>query len=160
ELAGGDLSGLRGKRLCLGAAGTTAQKLARRLLSFIGLESGKDYVEDNLTYAQMLSQPVDALPDGIFAITALPWTEVGEPLVQQKGYRLMELPFADALALRDPSLRDTVIPAFSYSVTPPVPSRPLHTLPHPLMIVASRDTPEAAVEQLMRVIFEGDFGRR
>ena len=33
-------------------------------------------------------------------------------------------------------------------------------LGHPLLIVANRDTPDAAIEQLMRVIFEGDFGRR
>jgi len=160
ELADGGLVGLRGKRICLGADGTTSQKLARQLLEFVGMKSGEDYVEDNLTYEQMLQLPPDKLPEGIFAMTALPWVEVGEPLVQEKGYLMLELPFADAMGLRDPSLHDIIIPAFSYSVSPPVPPRPLHTLGHPLLIVASRDTPEAAIEQLMRVVFDGDFGRR
>jgi TRAP-type uncharacterized transport system substrate-binding protein len=160
ELVDGGLVGLRGKRICLGITGTTAQKQTRRLLSFVGLEAGDDYVEDNLTYTQMIDIPAEQLPDGIFAITALPWMEVGEQLVQKKGYRLMELPYADAMALRDPSLQEAIIPAYSYGVLPPVPPRSLRTLGHPLMIVANRNTPEAAVEQLLHVVFEGDFGRR
>jgi len=160
DLVDGGLEGLRGKRLSLGANGATSQKLARQLLKFVGLEAGTDFQEDDLTYSQMATLPADQLPDGIFAITALPWVEVGEHLVQKKGYRLMEIPFADAIALRDPSLHDMIIPAYSYGVTPPVPPRPLHTLGHPLLMVANRDTPEAAVESLMRVVFEGDFGRR
>ncbi|HEY4311390.1 MAG TPA: TAXI family TRAP transporter solute-binding subunit [Pirellulales bacterium] len=160
DLIAGGLVGLRGHTLSLNTAGSNTQKMSRRMLQLVGLESERDYKEIDMTHAEIMASPADQLPDGIFVISALPWGEVGERLVHELNYRLMELPFGDALALRNPSVRDAVIPAFSYSIDPPVPDHPLHTLGQQLLVVANLDTPNAAVERLMRVIFESEFGRR
>ncbi len=160
ELLDQGLAGLRGKTISLSATGSGTQKIARQLLEFVGMKAGRDFNEADYAHRELLSLPADELPDGIFCITSLPWIEVGQPLVQKHGYRLMELPFAEAMALRDPSLHDMIIPAFSYSVDPPVPAKPLHTLGQRLLIVAGRKTPEATVLRLMKVLFESDFSRR
>src|SRR5262249_50149595 len=53
-----------------------------------------------------------------------------------------------------------VIPAYSYSIDPPVPDHPLHTPGQRLLLVAHRETPAAAIERLMGVLFESEFRRR
>jgi TRAP-type uncharacterized transport system substrate-binding protein len=160
ELVAGGLVGLRGHTLSLSTTGSNTQKMSRHMLQLVGLESGRDYKEIDMKNAEIMAAPADQMPDGIFIIAALPWGEVGERLVHELNYRLMELPFGDAVSLRNPSVRDAVIPAFSYGIDPPVPDHPLHTLGQQLLIVANLDTPNAAIERLMRVIFESEFGRR
>jgi TRAP transporter TAXI family solute receptor len=160
ELREVGVAGLRGKTLSLSTPISSTHRAADRLLDFVGLQSGRDFIEKDYSHADLLHLNDDDLPDAIFAITSLPWVEVGESLVKQHGYRLMELPMADAVALRNPAVHDMVIPAFSYSIDPPVPDRPLHTIGQRLLIVANRTTPDAAIERLMRVLFESEFGRR
>jgi len=160
ELVEGGLAGLRGKTLSLSAPGSNTHKISHKLLEFVGLVAGRDYEEKDFSYTQLIEAPAGGLPDGIFAITALPWVEVGEMLVKKHGYRLMELPFGDAVALRNPSVRDMVIPAYSYGIDPAVPERPLHTAGQPLLVVANRQTPDEAIVRLMTVLFDSDFGRR
>ena len=130
------------------------------MLEFVGLQSGRDYTEVDICARQNRRPTRQKIPDGVFLITSLPSGEIGDRLVHQLGYRLMELPFGEAMALRNPSLHDMVIPAFSYGIHPPVPDRPLHTLGQRLLIVANRDTSSAAIERLMSVIFESEFRRR
>ena len=160
ELIEGGLAGLRGKRLSLSAPGSNTHKIAHNLLEFVGLVAGRDYEEEDFSHAKLKEATIGGLPDGIFAITALPWAEVGEALVNMHGYRLMELPFGDAIALRNPSVHDIVIPAYSYGIDPPVPEKPLHTAGQPLLVVANRQTPDEAIVRLMKVLFDSDFGRR
>jgi len=134
--------------------------MSHRLLEFVGLHPGRDFVEVDLSNTELMNLPKDNLPDAIFAITSLPWIEVGERLVHKLGYRLMDLPFGDAVALRNPAVHDFVIPAYSYGIDPPVPDHPLHTVGQRLLVVANRDAPTGAVERLMSVIFESEFARR
>ncbi len=160
EFLAGGLQGLRGKTLSLGATGSSSHKMSRRLLEFVGLHAGRDFTEIDLSNNELMNLPREQLPDAIFAITSLPWVEVGERLVHKLGYRLMDLPFGDTVALRNPSVHDFVIPAYSYGIEPPVPDHPLHTMGQRLLVVANRDTPSGAIERLMSVIFESEFGRR
>lgn len=157
ELLDAGPGALLGKRVNVSTPGSGTQKLARQTLEFIGLGSG-DYVEEHHPYAQLLDIPDAELPDAIFAVSPLPWS-LGAPLVKRRGYRLMPLPFGEAMALRDGALHDMVVPAFSYSVTPPVPEAPLHTVATRLLVVAHQDTPDEAVLKLMEAIFESDFAR-
>ena len=160
ELVAGGLIGLRGHTLSLSIEGSNTNKMSHRMLEFVGMLPGRDYTEVDFAHNELIDLPAEKIPDGVFLISSLPSGEIGDRLVHQLGYRLMELPFGDALALRNPSLHDTVIPAFSYGIDPPVPERPLHTLGQHLLVVANRNAPSAAIERLMSVIFESEFGRR
>ncbi len=157
ELAGHGLSGLKGKRLNLSRRESGTRVVAQETLAFVGLQAGRDFEDLDYSYEQLLDLPPEKMPDGIFAMTALPWKEMGDALVKQYGYRLMPLPFGEAMALRNRTLHDMVIPAFSYSVEPAVPEAPLHTVSARLLVVANRETPAGAIERLLQVMYESDF---
>lgn len=159
ELAEAGPTALRGKRLNLGPQGGGTLKVALQVLRFIGLTPGKDFDDTYHTYAELSDLPVATLPDGIFAVSALPW-DLGGTLVRTHGYRLMELPFGEAMTLTDRNLHDSTIPAFTYSVAPPVPQRTLHTVAPHLLLVTRDDVAEETIERLMRVLFESEFTRR
>lgn len=160
ELVAGGLIGLRGKTLSLGNRGSNTHKMAERLMSYVGLQPDVDYQIKEFWNKELLELTPEQMPDGVFAITSLPWGEVGEHLVKNLGYTLMELAVGDAIALRNPEAHDMVIPAYSYGMAPAVPDRPLHTIGQKMLVVASRGTSELAIERLMRVLFESEFGRR
>ena len=159
ELAEAGPTALRDKRLNLGPQGGGTRKVALQVLRFIGLKPGEDFEDEQLTYAELAGLSGSELPDGIFAVSALPW-DFGETLVRTHGYRLMELPFGEAMTLTDRNLHDSTIPAFTYSVAPAVPQRPLHTVAPHLLLVTNKDVAEETIERLMRILFESEFTRR
>jgi TRAP transporter TAXI family solute receptor len=159
ELVPAGPSGLRNKRLNLGPHGGGTRKVALQVLRFIGLTPEQDYRDEARTYAELAELSGDELPDGIFAVSALPW-ELGATLVREHGFRLMELPFGEAMTLTDRNLDDSTIPAYTYSVAPAVPERPLHTVAPHLLLVTHKDVEEDAIVRLMEVLFESDFTRR
>lgn len=158
QLLQGGFAALKGKRLNLSTPESGTRKVASETLRFMGLHPA-DYRDEARSYEELARLPAEELPDGIFAVSALPWS-MGADLVHHRGYRLMELPFGEALAVRNASLHDMQIPAYTYSVVPPVPDRPLHTVATRLMIVANRQTPDATVRLLLEILFESDFARR
>jgi len=85
---------------------------------------------------------------------------LGERLVQEYGYHLMELPFGAAIGLRKPAIEDVVVPALTYGVRPAVPDKPLHTIGTRAVVIANADVPKVAVRRLLEVLYESDFARR
>lgn len=152
-------SALHGRRLNLGPHGGGTRKVALQVLAFIGLSPERDFKDEAHTYAELADLSGEQLPDGIFAVSSLPW-ELGGTLVREHGYRLMELPFGEAMTLTDRNLNDSTIPAYTYSVSPAVPAAALHTVAPHLLLVMHADVPDEAVSRLMEVLFESDFARR
>lgn len=151
----GAYESLRGKRLNLSTPSSGTRQLALEVLRLVGLQPG-EYIDEAHTYAELKKMNSDALPDGVFVVSALP-SELAEWMIGERGYRLMSLPFGDALALRDRAVQDAVIPAFAYSVVPPVPPQPVHTVGTWLSLIAHRDVPEAAVMRLLEATFDSEF---
>ena len=158
DLVQGGVSALKGKRLNLSTPESGTRKVALETLQFMGLKP-TEYHAEARSYEELARLPEAELPDGIFAVSALPWN-MGADLIHRHGYRLMELPFGDALSLQDVSLHDMLIPAYTYSVVPPVPEQPLHTVGTRLMIVANRKTSDNAVRLLLEILFESNYTRR
>jgi hypothetical protein len=94
-------------------------------------------------------------------------------LIRSRGYRLVPLPFAEALSLnaltgegpgkgdaRDIERRtvsDTIIPAFTYQMEPAVPPEPLHTLGTRLLLVANDRVPPESIERMIEAVFSPRF---
>ena len=157
--ADGGAAALRGKQLNLGTIQSGTRFVAERVLTFMGLESGKDYEPIYLSTSELIDTPADQLPDGMFVISPLPATSrVG--FAERRGFHLFAIPFGEAMALREGRLHPATIPAFTYGVDPPVPPTPLPTVATSMLIVAHRDVPEAAVQLLLTALFESDFARR
>ena len=159
EIHGLGLAGLRGKRIHLGTAGSGGRIVAGDILEFIGLRPGEDYADDSRAYDQLLRLAPETMPDGIFSLSPLP-SPLGERLVRQFGYRLMELPLGESLALRKPFCEDASVPPCTYGACPAVPEHALHTVGIRAVLIAHRDVSKAAVERLLKVFYESDFCQR
>jgi TRAP-type uncharacterized transport system substrate-binding protein len=155
ELLQGGFEKLRGARLNLSTPGSGTRKLALQALEVLGLKPG-DYVDQGLTYAELEKMPAAELPDGVFVVSALP-SQFAEWIVSQRQYRLLSLPFGEAMSLRDRSLQDVVIPAYTYSAVPAVPSEPIHTIAPWMSIVAHESVPNEAIIRLLEAVYDGDF---
>ncbi|GAC1471783.1 MAG: hypothetical protein NVSMB9_18310 [Isosphaeraceae bacterium] len=165
---------LRGRSVNLSEVGSGTNDLAREVLSFSGLQ-GKgregglpaDYQETTLGYLDLITATDRSkLPDAVFTVSALP-SPVARHLITRHAYRLVPLRFGEAFALdsfasvsRLPETRahhdvDRVhvsqveIPAYTYSVSPPVPPRPVPTFGTRLLLVAGAGIEAEAVARLL-----------
>jgi TRAP-type uncharacterized transport system substrate-binding protein len=159
SLIAGGIAALKGRRLNLGPASSGVRTVAGEVLKFIGMKAGSDYGDTAYSYSQLTALPAAQRPDAVFSLSPLP-SPLGEWLVQQCGYQLMELPFGAALALRKPTIEDTCIPAHTYSVYPAVPPLPLHTVGTRGLLIAHENVSKIAIRRLLEVFYQSDFARR
>ena len=109
-----------------------------------------DYEDLDFRTSNFSSCRPTKLPDGIFAMTALPWKEMGDALVKQHGYRLN----GTALWRSHVAAQFACCTTWSFRPTATAsirrcPTRRLHTVSARLLVVANRDVPAAAVERLL-----------
>lgn len=162
------LTGLKGKTINLSVVGSGTHELASDLLAFLRIEKNQ-FTETNLSY-QELADPERAftdLPDAVFTVSSLP-SPVAQDLIDDRGYRLIALPFADSFRLHwfESGLDSTVnrrrttaadIPAFAYSVDPPRPFEKLESFGTRLELVTHAHLPVAVVDTLCQAVYESDF---
>lgn len=153
------VAGLRGKRLALGPPDNGVRILAEEVLKFIGMRPGVDYQDEAYAFTELRDLPPQAMPDGIFSLSPLP-SPMGQRLVREYGYQLMDLPFGEALALRKPYLDDVSVPAHTYGAYPAVPGKLLHTVGTRAVLIAHCDVPKTAIRRLLEVLYESNFARR
>jgi hypothetical protein len=119
---------------------------------------------------------VRKLPDAVFILSTLP-SLLAHDLVREADYRLVPLPFADAYCLDRISKTEPVkvegvegveevsvdrstfaavdIPAYTYSVDPPVPPKPCRTIATRLLLLCYEPTDAEAVARLSETVFDG-----
>jgi TRAP-type uncharacterized transport system substrate-binding protein len=188
DLAEKGIAALKGKTICVGPDDASTYHIAIDVLRFAGLdprEKGKSPAGDCTvvtTSPEELSAQIKALdgltgdkhdkalaevPDAVFVLSALP-SLLAHELVHSAGYRLVELPFADAYCLDrirqatngevrvDRAIFSAMdIPAYTYSVDPPIPAKPCHTIATRLLLVAYAPTDQEAVARLSETVFDG-----
>lgn len=117
DLTPAGVTGLKGRRVCLGPPTASVHFLARDVLAFAGLrptaaDCPGDYVGEQSSPQELQSQldrlrgltgaerdrAVRELPDAVFLLSTLP-SLLARDLVTLAGYRLVALPFADAYCL-------------------------------------------------------------
>lgn len=153
-----DLEDLAGLRINLSPPRSGTRDLALDLLHLAHLRPGHDFEETTLGYQELEELPAEQLPDAIFHVSALP-SPVARFLVEERGYRIMPLPFADAMALRDVAISRGVIPAYTYGASPPMPRGDVPTLATRMLLVGHRRTPDEVVRRILESIETEDFAR-
>ena len=149
---------LRGRTVDLSPPGSGTRELALDLLALAHLRAERDFEPVSLTYDALESKPPDQLPDAVFHVTTMP-SPIAEFLIHRRGYRLVELPFAEALHLRDVAIRSGVIPAHTYGAAPPSPPEDLRTPATRMLVVAHREVPSDAIQRLLDVLSSDEFAR-
>src|SRR5262245_18433383 len=175
------LTALRGKTVELEEVGSGTNSLATAVLEFVGLrprdQDPAGYVPTTAGREGLLAETeVGRLPDAVFLISSLPSATVTQ-LVHRHGYRLVPLPFAEAFALESLArpagnraaggrgtivngrVQAVIIPAYTYSVDPPVPDKPLPTLGTRLLLVAHKDVPPRAAYRPIEATYAAEFGK-
>lgn len=158
EIYAQGLAGLRGHSIYMGQAGTGVRCVAEEILKFIGLTGGRDFVVDERAYEELMKSP-GTMPDAFFILSPLP-SPLGDKLARHFGYQLMELPMGEALSLRKPCFEDILVPADTYSASPAVPQKPIHSIGVRGVLIAHCGVPNVAVERLLEVFYESDFALR
>jgi len=148
-----DLEDLSGMRIQLAPPGGGTRLLALDVLGLAGLSrpSGNVFTEVSHTYAELESIEDAELPDAIFHVSSLP-SPNARAWIRLRGYRLLPLPIADAMRLRNVAVMPGVIPAFAYGAAPPTPSEAVPTIATRMLVVAHRDVDPAAIRVLLDVL--------
>ncbi|MHC4875654.1 MAG: TAXI family TRAP transporter solute-binding subunit [Planctomycetota bacterium] len=163
---------LHGQTINISTPGSGTHALAVELLRFIGIDPGSDCEVSTQSYAELLADDMtlDELPDAIFTVSSLP-SPVAWELIQRHGLELAELPLADAFrldwrAVSEQTTPDavarrrvvhTTIPAYTYSVDPPVPQAPTTTLGTRLQLVVNTSVKADSVERLVDAVYDSSF---
>ncbi|MDX1933556.1 MAG: TAXI family TRAP transporter solute-binding subunit [Capsulimonadales bacterium] len=156
---GKGLLGLRGRRLNLSTPESGTRRLSKRVLTFLGMEAGRDFVEENRPYVQLDALSPGALPEAIFLVSTLP-SPVAEKLIRRHGYRFLPLPYGEALNLRDIAIVPTTVPAFAYGAVPPVPENTVPTVGNRLLLVAADRVAPEAVRRTLEALRSPTFLHR
>ncbi|HWP65530.1 MAG TPA: TAXI family TRAP transporter solute-binding subunit [Candidatus Limnocylindria bacterium] len=173
-----DLGALGRRTVDLGPRGSETEALARMVLSFAQLTGPSEHpplVLRNLSYDELRSltdAPESELPDAIFHLAVVP-SQLALRAIRERGYRLVPLPFADAMRLSALTndgtagdhgidwqyVTDAAIPPFTYSMRPAVPATRLHTVGSRLLLVANEQVPEDTVALVLEAAFHSRFAR-
>lgn len=152
-----EIEDLRGHRLMLAPPGSGTRDLALDLLHLAGL-SLHDVSEVSMTYAELEEAEEADLPDAIFHVSTMP-SPVADTLLADRGYELMPVPYAPAMAVRHVFISPAIIPIYTYGGAPPTPRADVPTLATRMIAVANRDTSREAVRQLLEALESERFLR-
>jgi TRAP-type uncharacterized transport system substrate-binding protein len=175
-----DLGALRGRTVDLGPRDSETEGLARAVLAFAELSADAPgatpvraiHVEYDALRALFDAGDPSALPDAVFQLSVVP-SQLVLPFVRRAGYRLIPLPFADAMRLNaligdaPTSARavdwhyvtDVTVPAFTYTTRPPVPATRLPTVGSRLLLVTNDRVPADTVRLVLESVFRTRFAR-
>jgi TRAP-type uncharacterized transport system substrate-binding protein len=179
EAVSKDFGQLRGRTIALDGQQSATNLVASELLRFIGLIDGagtRHYTAVHLQQPELVAlRDHAALPDAIFQIGGLP-SQTIRHFVVNHNYRLVALPFGSSfnlekfrldasaavpgaadLAVDRAFVEEFVIPAYSYSVLPPVPAEDARTIASRLLLVGSANVEAATIRKLLDVILSPEI---
>jgi hypothetical protein len=177
-------TGLRGHTVNLGPTGSATAGLANAVLDLAGIKPAAESPSDGYFPRQIdLDQELAAfvenkdrnvLPDALFHLATQPSTSTYR-YVRTAGYRLVPVPFANALRMSavymNPLLPlaegeverhnvfETIISPYTYQVEPPVPARALSTIGTPVYLITHESVAKATVEGVMDAVLNSRFAR-
>ncbi|HWI17607.1 MAG TPA: TAXI family TRAP transporter solute-binding subunit [Vicinamibacterales bacterium] len=179
EAVSQDFGQLRGKTIALDGQLSATNLVASELMQFIGLIDAagtRHYTPVHMQQPELVAlKDRDALPDAIFQIGGLPSQTIRHFIVNH-DYRLVQLPFGSSFNLEkfrqdassaDPDLTELevdrafveefVIPAYSYSVLPPVPPEDTRTIASRLVKVGGNNLDNHTVHKLIDLILSPEI---
>ena len=153
-----DIGDLEGRTVQLSPPGSGTRALALSVLGMVGLTPEDGFTEVSHTQAELSEMAPEALPDAVFTVSSLP-SSTATFLVEERGFQLLPLPFAEAMAVENLAIHVGTIPAYTYGVDPAMPRQDLPTLATRMIVVAHRDAPEAAIRTLLASLHSERFLR-
>jgi TRAP-type uncharacterized transport system substrate-binding protein len=150
---------LNGRLINLGSKGGGTRVVARQILRYSSLADGIDYSESNFSNEELIALRPERLPDAIVLVSFAP-SFLADFLVKERGYRLLEMPFPESLALRLGWVADSKVLAYTYSVAPAVPEKDLKIIGVNSHVVANRAVPARAIFKLLETLYSPNVENR
>jgi TRAP-type uncharacterized transport system substrate-binding protein len=161
-------SALKGKTVNLGSGERTGTYwLSREILAFAGVPPGSYHATSQKPEELLGEKDRAKLPDAVFVV-ASPRSRVAHQLSVSRGYKIVPLEFGESLrahalsrqselppegiAIRKEHLPDAEIPAFAYSVSPPVPPRSVPSIGSRMLLVTHSRTRPVTVARVLEVV--------
>lgn len=144
------VSDLRGKRVSVGAPGTSTEMLARIVLQAYGLQY-RDIRASFSSFSERAKQLRDGEIDAAFVVTAVP-SPVVQDMNANPGVRLLPIDSERISALRGqyPFLRPVVVPAGTYDPQEPA----VAAVGIDELLVCRKDLDETLVYRLTKAFFD------
>ncbi|HWR40550.1 MAG TPA: TAXI family TRAP transporter solute-binding subunit [Patescibacteria group bacterium] len=143
---------LRGKTVNVGSKTGGTRIVAHQVMNFVGLQENIDYAETYDSTEDVLAMYPEKLPDAMFVVSPPP-SYVVERMVKKQGYHLLEIPFPEALALREGWVSGEKILAYTYNSNPPEPAKDMKSIGVNMHLVANKKTDSKAVAKLMEILY-------
>jgi TRAP transporter TAXI family solute receptor len=153
-----DIGDLEGRTVQLSPPGSGTRALALSVLGMVGLTPEDGFTEVSHTQAELAEMSPEELPDAVFTVSSLP-SSTATFLIEERGFQLVALPFAEAMAVENLAIHVGAIPAYTYGVDPPMPRQDLPTLATRMIVVAHRDAPAEAIRTLLASLHSERFLR-
>jgi TRAP-type uncharacterized transport system substrate-binding protein len=147
---------LRGRSVNLGPKDAGVRDIGLVLTRYAGYTENADYVETNYSDEALLALPEHKMPDAVITISSVP-SYLVEILVKKHQYRVVEIPFPEALALRHGWVANGEILGYTYNLNPPVPDRNIVTVAVNMHLVANAHVDPVAIEKLLEVLYAPSF---
>lgn len=146
------LEELKGKSVNTGSVTGGTRVVVEKIMKFSELQSNIDYRETNYTLEELSSLHSERLPDAVFILSTLP-SHFAEFFIKNRGYRIIDIPFPNSLALRYGWVNSEYIPAYTYNIIPPIPDHNINTVGINIHIVGNSKTDSKAVFELLEVLY-------
>ncbi len=143
---------LKGRRFCVGAAGSGTEYSSRMILKLIGGLGDKDYKAEHLGYFESSQAMQNGQLDGMNAEGGVPTSAVSEIFASATPVRLLEFSDEDyqKLAKEVPFYVQYTIPANTYKNQ----DKPVKTLGVKCAVVCNSDLPEDLVYSLVKTMYD------
>jgi len=148
-----EIAGVRGKSVNMGERNGAVSVIAHQVLQIAGLVQNVDYVEVNYRDHELVELPREQLPDVIVMVSYAP-SDLVEFLVQQRGYRVLEMAFPPSLSKKLGWVGDSKILGYMYSIIPPVPSRDIQVVGVNMHLVAGKQANPRAVAKVLETLYD------
>ncbi len=180
------LGALAGHSINVGSSSSGTYALSSEVLEFVGLQPStanvppassnnddRTFIQNTLGYADLFKAARSELPDALFTVSSLP-SPLATLMIEQHGFRLVELAFGEALSLQalnelgeSPAAGSidkrlifrTLIPNHTYSVRLAEPPEPLTTLGTRMLLVAHERVDEQVIQRLLDALYDSNFAQ-
>jgi len=146
---------LAGKQVAISSRGSGMYSSALQLLDHEALTGQVKTLEQYITTIE-----TDNRPDGIIATAGLLNSDLTK-LMQSGNYRLLEMPHAEGMALRQPFFSLYTVPqGFYRGGAKPVPAKDIETIGTMAILVGGKGISDDLINAVLKGIFETDMNYR
>lgn len=146
------IAAIRGRTVNLGPRNSAERAVAEAVFEFSGLKENIDYIGVNYGNEQLLAMKRERLPD-VIVITSYVPSFVADDMVKQRGYRMLEMPFPESLAVRVGWVSGAKVLGYMYGVVPPVPERDIKTIGVNIHLLANASADPLAVSKVLETLY-------